>query len=290
MQITRLVIDDKEYNGFPLSAPVVQPPSPPPALEGFPIMIRHYHEVFFHPTTGEGLSYIAQKMIYDGWKWAPGDPAAVPFVQEAKVPPVRISPAMEHFIFNLIKESANGAMTDKQLRNVYANLLRGDKCYNNKASYLEGYQSVILNENVGAEEMKLTGVLTTGAMGWALGDEMTVGGKRVYKILALNSKDVGSWIEKQGSQWVNKKSFYDDIWCIHAATNSVTAPKEDPYHPGKVDPWPGLGDIHKSTPFPIFGNGRNYVYVESKWVKRLPLDTNTRLNPYYMSSYGEVDY
>ena len=280
MQITRLVIDDKEYNGFPLVGESSPPPPPPVSTWPRPARIKHYHERWKHRTTGEGLSYIAYKMHYEGWGWAAGDPAAVPFVQQAGVKPVRITPQMEWFIYGLLVESANGALTENQLEAAYRNLLRDDKCYNNKTGWNNGYQSVVLGENLGSEMMRMTGVICTGAMVKVLGPEERIAGKTVYPVLALNNMDATSYQAK----------YQSDIFTIHAATNSVTAPKADPYHPGKVDPWPILGDAHKSTPFPIFGQGVNKVYIEKDWIELLPHETNARLNPYYLSNYGEVDY
>jgi hypothetical protein len=234
------------------------------AYKGYPARIMHWPERY-------GQSYTLWHHLNSGRTLANGDPEVCRRIVRGDELQARLSPAIERWLFGLMKECTFGRVNDDLLKKAYANLLADDRAYTDYSGWFYN-QSVILDLNIGASPMRMGYAIPNGATVMVVGKEEMVAGKLCLPILALDVLDPQTL----------KATYKDDPYTIACATNCVTEPQPM----GKVDPFPVLGELGYSTPVPILAQGQNYIWIESAWIKRL--ETTGRQYPYYETAYTTV--
>ncbi len=234
--------------------------------KGYPARIMHWHERY-------GMSYTLWHHKYSGRGLANGDPEVMRKITKTGERLAELSPAIEHWLFGLLRECTFGRVSDDVLKQAYAHLFAGNRAYTDYTGW-EARQSLVLGKNIGAEWMRMGYALPNGATVRVIGQEESIAGKQCAPILALDVLDPATL----------KATYKTDPYTIACATNCVTDPQ--PY--GLVDPFPVLGEFGYSTPIPILAQGQAHVWVESAWLERLPDNTVVRQYPYYKTNYKTV--
>ena len=232
--------------------------------------IIHWHERY-------GVSYIAQRRIEEGnpnlHKGAGGDPAVFQLNQSSSDRAVFLTPILENWIFGLQTESCRNTLTLTQKKQAYRNLMRGDKAFTNKSGWTDGKQSVILNENMGAEQQRLQLTIANGATVKILGDKIRRGGEDVYPIEVMDAKNPNTITRTIANSW----------WMMFPATVSTVEPAPE----GNVDPFPYLGD--NDVIVPLLANNTTVGYVEAGWIELLGNITQP-VYPYYRTWVDEQSW
>ena len=220
--------------------------------------VRHFPEVY-------GLSYVAyQRQQKPNGFPSQGYPEVFKTVSEADDRPVSLTPALEEFWLRLLAEGS-GLARDKVLQ-AYGNLTMDGRAFTDRGSWTNGYQSVPLGENIGAEPMKMVTIIGCGMTVKVISDQLTLGnGLKVHKIEVLNSLDPLTLKATRKTHW----------WAVYNAPIGYY----DPYPLGVVGTFPQLAG--QPVSIPLMAHGKNYAYIESKWLEFLPDSTNKPVYPYY---------
>lgn len=243
---------------------VIKSESNPPAMKLARIM--HWPERY-------GMSYTLWHHTFSGRGLENGDPEVMRRITKTGEKLANLSPAIEWWLFGLLKECTFGRIGDTTLKQAYAHLLDGNRAYTDYTGW-ETRQSLVLGKNIGAEWMRMGYGLPNGATVEIVGDEVTIAGKLCTPIRALDVLDPNTL----------KATYANSPYTIQCATNCVTEPQPN----GLVDPFPFLGELGYSTPIPLLAEGQNFIYVESAWLKPLVEGVTGRQYPYVDTNYKTV--
>ena len=243
-------------------------PSPYPTFG----RVKHFHERF-------GRSYIAQKRIDENnpslYAGAGGDPAVFQLRSDGN--PVLLTPALESWMYRLLVESSQGKLSSNQVKLAYRSMLQGQRAYTNGFGWNDGYQSIILGENIGRGLMKLNLTIANGATVKLLGDKVWRKGEYQYPIEVLNAQDLSTLSRTLKANW----------WTIFTATNSTV----DPAPEGKVEPFPKLENSNTTydVVIPLLANNATVGWIESGWIEVLGQIKEPRY-PYYKTWVSEAQW
>jgi len=233
--------------------------------------VKHWHERF-------GLSYLA----YARWEsgnprlhaGSYGDPAVFQLNCSSSDHPVHMTPEIENWALGLLRQSSKGTMTEDKLKLAYRNLYEGMKAFTNGFGWDDGYQSVILNLNMGKEAQKLQLTMANGATIKILGRIQRRGGQLVYPFEVMNAQDPNTL----------KRTLKDSWWLMFPATNSTLEPQPK----GTVEPFPKLNDYDLIVP--MLANNTNVGYIQAEWVEFLGNNITQPVFPYYKTWVSEEQW
>lgn len=241
--------------------------------------IEHWHTLY-------GRSYIAQRRIEEGNPYlhagASGDPSVFACNLDTNDRAVHMTPALEQWLFDRNVESCGGNRTYDQVIQAVRNAIKGDKAFSNGTGFDDGYQSTILNENIGAEPWKLQLTCANGFTGKVVGPKQRKAGKWCYPFETMNAQDSATLDRTLANSW----------WTFMTATVSTIEPAPK----GLVTPFPYHGDYDVVIPFIANGNRADWIggvpvsWIEEKWVRFLPEDTNQPQFPYYDCWVSEAQW
>lgn len=228
--------------------------------------VKHFPEVY-------GLSYVAyQREQKPGGFTAAGYPEVFKLISESGDRPVSLTPALEAMWVRLLTEGS-GLPIAKVLQ-AYGNLTMDGRAFTDRGSWTNGYQSVPLNENIGAEPMKMVTIIGGGATVKVISGQLRLGNLNVHKIEVMNSLDPATAKATYKTHW----------WMIYHAPIGY----HDPYPLGVVETFPQLNDL--PVRIPLMAHGKNYAYIESKWLEMLPAGIDRPVYPYYPIRSNMINY
>lgn len=140
----------------------------------------------------------------------------------------------------------------------------GAKAFTNKTGWDNGYQDVILDENMGKENFKLQPTICHGATVKVMREPFMKGGVLVSEIEILDALDPATLT----------RTYANSRHLIFPAINWYRFP--EPH--GKADYFP-LFDEH-DVPIPLLGYGTNRGYIETQWLRFITNDEYPA-NPYW---------
>jgi hypothetical protein len=245
---------------------------------GFPrfARVKHWHERYFN-AAGQGLSYIAAMRQISGnprlYTGAGGDPSVFKLNSTSTDRAVHLTPDIEWWMFNLLRQSSKGMLLTSQVKTAYKNMLQGQKAFTNFAGWSDGYQSVVLNMNIGAEPQRLMLAMANGATIRVLGDKIKRGGQWCYPFEVMNAQDKNTL----------NRTLKDSWWLMMPATNSTVEPAPE----GTVNNFPYFGNY--DAIIPMLANNTTVGYIQAEWVEFLGNITQP-VYPYYRSYISESEW
>lgn len=195
-----------------------------------------------------------------------GDPSVFQLLATAKQMPIFLTKQMQEWIYGLLKESANGTMTEAQLLNAWRNLTAWNKAFNNKKGREQGFADYILHENEGSQQgLGYLPVIATGATVKMIDEPIRLYGLWVQKFEVLDVRNPNTY-----------KATYKDNWMhIFPATNSLNLDNRQE----RIDPFPKMYQ-DRDTPWPLLGDGTNVGLIERAWLRPLRSDEPHPAYPY----------
>jgi hypothetical protein len=197
-----------------------------------------------------------------------GDPSVFKYVQKNdKI--VIMTRQIQQWIFGLIRESAEGSMTEAQLITSWTSLTANARAFNDGGGRDQGYADYILHVNEGKEGMKAQPIMCTGHTLKLKGDPYKAyGGVRFQDFEILDVKAVPDPIAA-GYTWANR------WWLIMAATNSLNLDNGGE----RIDPFPKMaGD--RDTPWPLMGFGTSTGTIQRDWLQPVTYEIESGCYPY----------
>lgn len=193
-----------------------------------------------------------------------GIPSVFQLIQSPKNKPISLSPEVQRWMFGIFRECAPSYFTDVEIKKCWRNAFMGAKAFTNKTGWDNGYQDVILDENMGAENFKLQPTICHGATVKVMREPFMKGGVLVSEIEILDVLDPATLT----------RTYANSRHLIFPAINWYRFP--EPF--GKADYFP-LFDEH-DVPIPLLGYGTNRGYIETQWLRFITNDEYPA-NPYW---------
>ncbi len=195
-----------------------------------------------------------------------GDPSVFQLVGGGGLSPIALTPELQRWLYGLIGESAQGTMTANELKNAWRNLTAWNKAFTNKGGTKQGYADYILGINTDAAEgIVYQPVIATGATVKLIGREFSRYGKKLQAIEVLDIRKPDTYAATYKKNW----------WTIFPATNSVNLDNKKE----RIDPFPKMKN-DRDTPWALLGDGVNFGWIESGWLRPMRDDEAHPAYPY----------
>ena len=194
-----------------------------------------------------------------------GIPSVFQQVQTPKNKPISLAPHIQRWMFELFRECAPVGMSDADIKKCWKNAFMGAKAFTNKTGWDNGYQDVILEENMGAENFKLQPTICHGATVKVLREPFYKGGILQAEIEVLDVLDSS----------IVDRTYAENRHLIFPAINWHRFPLPH----GKADPFPYLDG--RDVPIPLLGYGTTKGYLDATWLRYMDDSEQFPANPYW---------